>query len=56
MFTVITQRSLLKRLSVTFQDGTGCKEGDDFVRSIADFELPDVLVCLWSFEMFSFFL
>ena len=33
----------------------GCKEEDTIVRSIADFEVPDVLVCLPSFKMFSWF-
>ena len=56
MFTVIIQWSLHKGLSVTFQDRMGCKEGDAIVRSIADFEVPDVLVCLSSFKMFSWFL
>ena len=56
MFTVIIQWSLLKGLSVTFQDRMGCKEGDDNVKSIADFEVPDFLVCLPSFKMFSWFL
>ena len=32
-------------LFVTFQDRIGCKEGDTIVRSIAEFEVPDVLVC-----------
>ena len=47
MFTVITQWSLVKGLSVTFQDRMGCKE-----RS-ADLEVSDVLICVPSFEMFS---
>ena len=47
--------SLHKGLSVTFQDTMGCKEGDAIVRSIADFEVPNVFVCLPSFKMFSFF-
>ena len=34
----------------------GCKEGDAIVRSIADYEVPDVLVCVPSFKMFSWFL
>ena len=55
-FTVITQRSLLKGVSVTFQDKVGCKEGDVIVRSVADFEVPDVRVCLPSFKMFRLFL
>ena len=55
MFTVIIQWSLLLDMSVTFQDRVGCKEGDAIVRSITDFEVPDVLVCLPSFKMFSFF-
>ena len=38
-----------------FKDKMGCKEGDAIVISIADFEMPDVLVCLLSFKMFSFF-
>ena len=38
---------------MTFQDRMGCKEGDATVRSVADFEVPDVLVCLPSFKMFS---
>ena len=40
---------------MTFQDRMGCKEGDVIVRSIADFEVPDVLVCLPLFKIFSFF-
>ena len=44
--TVITQWSLLKGLSVTFQDRMSCKEEDAIVRSVADFEVPDFLVCL----------
>ena len=39
---------------MTLQAGLGCKEGD--ARSVADFEMPDVLVCLPSFKMFSWFL
>ena len=52
MFTVIIQWPLLLGLSVTFQDrmGMGCKKEDAIVRSIADFEVPDVLVCLPSFK------
>ena len=46
----------IKGLSVTFQDRMGCKEGEAIVRSIADFELPDVLVPLPSFKIFSRFL
>ena len=53
MFTVITQWSLLKGPSVTFQDRMDCKEGDVFGKSIADFEMPKFLVCLPSFKMFS---
>ena len=56
MFTVIIQCSLHKGLSVTFQDRMGCKEGDAIMMSIADFEVPDVLECLPSFKMFSWFL
>ena len=56
MFAVIIQKSLHKGLSVTFQDKMGCKEGDANVRSIGDFEVLDVLVCLPSFKMFSWFL
>ena len=56
MFTVIIQWSLYKRLSVIFQVRMGCKEGDPIVRSIADFEVPDNLVCLPSFKKFSWFL
>ena len=55
MFTAITQWSLLKRLSVAFQDRMGCKEEDANVESNADYEVPDVLVCLPSFKMFSWF-
>ena len=53
MLTVIIQWSLHLELSVTFQDRMGCKEGDAIVRSIADFEVPGVLVCLPLFKMFS---
>ena len=56
MFTVIIQWSLHRGLSVTFQDKMGCKEGDGIVRSIAYFDVPDFLVCLPSFKMFSWFL
>ena len=56
MLMVIIQWALHLRLSVTFQDRMGYKKGDAIVRSIADFEGPDVLVCLPSFEMFSCFL
>ena len=56
IFIVIIKWSLRKRLSVTFQDRMGCKEGDAMVRSIADFEVPDIHVCLPSFKMFSWFL
>ena len=55
-FTVITQWLLLKGMSVIFQDGMGCKEGDAILRSIEDFEVPDILVCLPSFKMFNWFL
>ena len=34
----------------------GYKEGAAIVRSIADLEVPDVLVCLPSFKMLSSFL
>ena len=44
VFTVITQWSLLRGLSVTFQDRMGCNEGDAIVRLIVDFGVPDVLV------------
>ena len=53
MFMVITQRSLLKELSVTFQDRMACKRGDVIVRLIANFEVPADFVCLPSFRMFS---
>ena len=56
MLTVIIQWSLHKGLSMTFQDRMGCKEGDAIVKPNADFEVPDVLVCLSSFKMFSWFL
>ena len=56
MLMVIIQRSLNLGLSVMFKDRMGCKEGDAIVRSFADFEVPDVLVCLPSFKMFSWFL
>ena len=36
-------------------DRMGCKEGDAMVRSIADFQVPDVIVCLPSFKMFRCF-
>ena len=39
--------------TVTFPDRMGFKEEDAIVRSVADFEVPDVLVCLRSFKMFS---
>ena len=55
MVTVIIQWLLYLGLYVTLQDRVGCEEGDAIVRSIADFELPDVPVCLPSFKMFSFF-
>ena len=48
-FTVITQWSLFTGLSMTFQYRIGCKEGNAIVRSIADFEVLDLLVCLQSF-------
>ena len=54
MFTLSKQWSLHLGLSVTFPDRMGCKEGDAIVRSIVDFEVSDVLVCLPSFKMFSF--
>ena len=38
-----------------FYDRKGCKNRDAIVRSIADFEGPDVLVCLSSFKMLSWF-
>ena len=38
---------------MSFQDRMGCKEGDVIVSSIADFEFPNVFVCLPSFKMFS---
>ena len=56
MFTVILQWLLHKGMSVAFQDRLGCEEGNAIVRSIADFEVPDVLVCFPSFEMFKWFL
>ena len=56
MFAVILQCSLHKGLSVTFQDRRGCKEEDAIVRSDADFEVSNVLVCLPSFKMFTWFL
>ena len=49
---VIKQWSLLKGLSVTFQNRMDCKEGA-IVRFIADFEVPDDFVRLSSFEAFS---
>ena len=52
-FTSITQWSLLKGMVVAFQDRIGCEEGDVNMMSIVDFEVPDVLVCLPSFKMFS---
>ena len=55
MLTVIIQWALHLGLSVTFQDRMSCKEEDAIVRSVADFEVPDVLVCLLSFKMFSWF-
>ena len=51
---VIIQWSLHKRLCVTLQDRMGCKEGNANVRSIANFEVPDVLVCLPLSPQFSF--
>ena len=39
-FTVITQGSLLKGLSVSFQDKLGCKEGETIAQLIADFDVP----------------
>ena len=53
LFTVILQWSLHLGLSVTFQNRIGCKKGDVIVRSIADFEVSDVLVSFPSFKMFS---
>ena len=41
---------------MTFQDRMACKESDDCVKSTADFEVHNVLVCLPSFKMFSGFL
>ena len=55
MSTVIILWSLHEGLSVTLQDRMGCKEGDATVRSIADFKVPDVLMCLPSFKMLSWF-
>ena len=55
MSLVSTQWSLLKGLSVPFHDRMGCKKRDAIVMSFADFEVPEVLVCLPSFKMFSFF-
>ena len=55
MLAVIIQWSLHLGLSVTFQDRMGCKEGGAIVRSIADFEVLDVLVSLPLFKMFSCF-
>ena len=40
---------------MTLQDRMGCKEDDAIVRLIADFEVPDVLVCIPSLKMFSCF-
>ena len=54
MLMVIIQRSLNLRLYVTFQDRMGFKEGVA-IKSIADFEVPDVHVCLPLFKMFSCF-
>ena len=51
MLAAITQWLLVKGLSRTFQDRKGCKEGDAIVRSIVDFEVPDVLVCFPSFKI-----
>ena len=56
MFTVITQWSLLKGLSVNFQIRMGCKEWNATVCTVADFEVPDVLACRPSFKMFIWFL
>ena len=55
MFTVITQWSLLKGLSVIFQGRIGCEEGYGIVRSNAKIEVPVVLVCLPSHRRFSCF-
>ena len=55
MLTIIIQWSLHLGLSVTFQDSMGCKEGDAIVRSTANSEVPDVLVCLPSFKIISYF-
>ena len=48
---VITQLSLLKGLTVNFQDTMDCKEGDVTVRSVVDFEVRIALVCLPSFKV-----
>ena len=56
MLTGIIQWSLYEGLLVTFQNRMGCKEGNAIVRSVTDFEVPDVLVCLPSFKIFSLFL
>ena len=55
MFMVIIQWSLNIELSVKFQHRMSCKEGNAIVRSIADFEVPDILVCLPSFKYLVFF-
>ena len=55
MIMVIIQSSLHLGLFVTLQDRMGSKKSDAVMRSIADFEVPDVLVFLPSFKMFSCF-
>ena len=54
--TIITQWLLLKGLSEIIQDRVGCKEGDDIVRIVIDFEVPNVHVCLPPIRKFSWFL
>ena len=52
---VITQWSLLNELSLTFQERTGCKEGEAYAKSISELEVPDVVLCLPSPRMFTWF-
>ena len=56
IFVVVVMGSellLLTQLSVTFQDVMGCKKGDAIVRSVTDYEVAGIVVCLPSFKMFS---
>ena len=55
-FTGITRWLLFEGLAVTFKDRMSSKGGDATVRSITDFDVPDIIMCLPSLRMFSWFL